>query len=143
MKVKITRVCAAKGCNKEFKLYRSTDKYCSPSCAYASQKAKPKKKQAVIKPMSEKRKAESYVYTKNRKIFLAKRENKVCIVAKAIFNETLLTIEIHHKAGRRGKLLNYVPFWLAISRKGHMWVHANPKKAYKLGFLIRSTTVNI
>lgn len=141
MKFKTTRICSAKGCNKEFKLYRSTDKYCSPSCAYASQKAKPKKKQAAIKPMSEKRKAESYLYTKKRKTFLQLPENKYCPVAEAIFNEERLTTEVHHKAGRKGKLLNYVPYWLAVSRKGHIWIHENPKEAYKLNFLIKSTTV--
>lgn len=143
MKMKTTRICARKGCNKEFKLYKSTDKFCSPSCAYASQKAKPVKKQTRIKPMSEKRKAESYLYTKKRKIFLALPENKFCPVAKEIFKEEILAREVHHKAGRTGKLLLYVPFWLAVSRKGHNWIHANPKEAYKLGFLIESTTVNI
>lgn len=137
------RICSRKGCNKEFKLYKTTDKFCSPGCAYASQKSKPIKKHKPIKPMSEKRKAESYIYTKKRKAFLALQENQVCIVSKAVFNETRLAREIHHKAGRKGKLLNYVPFWLAVSRKGHNWIHNNPEKAYQLGFLIRSTSVNI
>lgn len=155
------RICAAKGCNKEFKLYKSTDKYCSPSCAYADQKAKPKKKQKPIKIFSEKRKSESYLYTKKRMTFLAQPENKFCPVCKAAFegiidieeitynwlisknNGVIRTNEVHHKAGRKGKLLNYVPFWLAVSSIGHKWIHANPKKAYKLDFLIKSTTVNI
>ena len=143
MKIKTTRICANKGCNQEFKLFRTTDKYCSTSCAYASQKANPKKKQAPIKPMSEKLKRESYRYTKKRKTFLALPENEFCPVAKAVFNEDLLTTEVHHKAGRKGKLLNYVPFWLAVSRNGHNWINDNPKEAYKLGFLIHSSTVNI
>ena len=143
MKMKSKRICANKGCNKEFKLYKSTDKYCSPSCAYANQKPEPKKKQKPIKPMSEKRKSQSYLYTKKRKIFLEKPENKFCPVAEVIFDETKLTNEVHHKAGRIGKLLLFVPYWLAVSSKGHKWIHANPKEAYKLGFLIRSTTINI
>jgi uncharacterized protein YcgL (UPF0745 family) len=91
--------------------------------------------------MSEKRKSESYLYTKKRKTFLKLPENKYCQAAKAIFNESVLTNEVHHKAGRIGKLLNYVPYWLAVSSKGHDWIHANPKEAYKLNFLIKSTTI--
>ena len=142
MKMKTTRICARKGCKKEFRLYKSTDKYCSGECAFISQKAKPKKKQTPIKPYSEKRKRESYTYTKKRKTFLLKPENKYCPVTSTVFNEIHLTTEVHHKAGRKGKLLNYVPFWLAVSRKGHNWIHDNPEEAYQRGFLIRSTTVN-
>lgn len=142
MKVKTKRICTRKGCNKEFKIYRTTDKYCSPSCAYADMKGKPNRYKP-IKQISDKRRRESYLYAKKRKTFLALPENKYCPVAKAIFNEVKLAREVHHKAGRKGKLLNYVPYWLAVSRKGHNWIHANPKEAYKLDFLIRSTTVNI
>ena len=161
MKIKLTRICTHKGCNKEFKLYKSTDKYCSPGCAYASQKSRPNKKLSPIKPMSEKRKRESYAYTKKRKIFLSLAANRFCPVCVAVFDGVIdreeiegantiffyqgiiETIEIHHKAGRIGRLLNYVPFWLAVSSCGHDWIHAYPEKAYKLGFLIKSTTVKI
>ena len=159
MKMKTTKVCRRKGCNKEFKLYKSTDKYCSPACAYADQEAKPKKQQKPIKQYSEKRKNESYKYTKKRKAFLALPENKYCPVAKAVFEGKidtfqdsellfnrfglLFTTEIHHKAGRKGKLLNYAPYWLAVSRSGHLWIHAHPEQAYELGFSIKASTVNI
>ncbi len=138
MNIKTTKICCRKGCNKEFKLYKSTDKYCSYACAYADQEAKPKKKPNPIKKQSDKRSRESYEYTKKRKVFLALPENKYCPVAKAIFNETILTTEVHHTASRRGKLLNYIPYWLAVCRKGHTWIHSNPKEAVKLGFLIHS-----
>lgn len=163
MKMKSTRICARKGCNNEFKLYKSTDKYCSADCAYEDQKKKQDKpkKQYKLKPMSEKRKRESYLYTKKRKTFLAKPENKFCPVCKAAFKGLIdlkefnspeeivrskgfiKASEVHHKAGRKGKLLNYFPFWLAVSRRGHNWIHANPEKAYELNFLIRSTTVKL
>lgn len=140
MKMKTTRICSRKGCNKEFKLFKTTDKFCSPSCAYADRKSKPKKKLKPIKQMSDKRKKESFVYSKKRKTFLALPENKYCPVAKAVFNETLLTDQVHHKKGRVGKLLLYVPFWLAVSDKGHKWIHANPEQAYELNFLIHSSS---
>lgn len=142
MKLKTKRICANKGCSNEFKLYKSTDKYCSFSCANSNQKEKPKKEQKPINKSSVRRKRESYLYAKKRKMFLALPENKYCPVAKAIFNEVIEAGEIHHKKGRIGKLLNYVPYWLAVSRKGHLWIHANPKEAYELDFLIRSTTIN-
>lgn len=141
--MKTTRICARKGCNNEFKLYRTTDKYCSPGCAYEEQKNKQQKpkKQYKLKPFSERRKKESLEYSKKRKIFLSKEENKYCPVAKAIFNETLPTDQVHHMKGRIGKLYLYIPLWLAVSAKGHRWIHDNPEEAYKRGFLIRSTTV--
>ena len=161
MKIKPTRICSRKGCNKEFKLYKSTDKHCSYECACLDQKEKPKKKQKAIPEYTEKRKRESYTYNRKRKVFMNKPENEFCPVCKAVFEGTIdskdifepefifenegfvLTKELHHKAGRRGKLLNYVPFWVAVSVIGHKWIHANPKKAYKLGFSIQNTTVNI
>lgn len=141
MKIKTTRICANKGCNKEFKMYKTTDKYCSFSCANLNQKEKPKKTQKPIRQMSEKRKRESYIYARKRKAFLLLPENKYCPVAKKIFNETIEAVEIHHLKGRVGRLLNYVPYWLAVCRKGHNWIHNNPEDAYKLGFLIRSTSI--
>lgn len=161
MKIKPTRICARKGCNNEFKLHRSTDKHCSPSCFYADQKAKPKKIQKPIKSNSDKRKAESYLYTKKRNIFMSKPENKYCPVCKAAYEGKIdinqidnnwlikankgliLTTECHHIAGKKGKLLTYVPLFLAVSTIGHRWIHANPKESYKLGFQIKATTVNI
>jgi len=90
---------------------------------------------------------------------MAKPENEFCPVCKAALeglidiNKTpynwlikkhkglIKTNECHHKAGRIGKLLLYVPYWLAVSSIGHKWIHANPKEAYKLNFLIKSSTV--
>lgn len=146
MKIKTTKICAHKGCDNIFRLFKTTDKYCSFSCANSNQKAKlkklQKKEQQIINKFSIKRKRENYLYSKKRKTFMLLHENNICPVAKVIFNEILLVTEIHHKAGRIGKLLNYVPYWLAVSRKGHIWIHANPKEAYELDFLIRSTTIN-
>lgn len=143
MKVKTVRVCALKGCTHEFKLFRSTDKYCSPSCAYKDAKPLKQKPHAPIKPYSEKRKTESFLYTKKRKAFMELEENKYCFAAKLLFNEVHLCTEVHHKAGRKGKLLNYVPYWLAVCRKAHDWIHDNPTKSYELGLLIRPSTVTI
>jgi len=164
MKIKSTKVCRRKGCDNEFKLYRSTDKFCSAACAYVDQQAKPKKEVKAVKPIkkaSDKRKRETYLYTQKKNIFLALPENKYCPVARAVFEGKInpkefedselaiqqegyfLATECHHKAGRKGKLLVYVPYFLAVSRKGHVWIHSHPEQAYKLGFSIKASTVNL
>lgn len=162
MNIKTTKICKKKGCNNEFKLYRTTDKYCSAQCAYADQKRKPIK-QAPIKPMSDKLKRELYLYSKKRKKFLLLPENKFCPVIRAVFDGVIdekyfqphditairrsrgnfYTDSVHHMSGRRGKFLNYIPYWLAVSDLGHKWIHDNPEKAYELRFLIQNSTVNI
>jgi hypothetical protein len=43
--------------------------------------------------------------------------------------------EVHHVYGRVGRLLNWKPGWLGVSKEGHRWVHANPEQARSLGFL--------
>jgi len=166
MKIKPTKICSRKGCNNEFKIYKTTDKYCSSECAYLDAKDKPKKDITPykLKPYSERRMKENKVYLKKRKTFLSLVSNKYCPVCKLAFegkidiaefpvynaesiiylNQGLIeTDSIHHKAGRTGKLLNYVPYWLAVSDIGHKWIHSNPEKAYEFGFLIHSSTINI
>lgn len=129
-------------CNKEFKPFKTTDRYCSSSCFFSDQKAKPKKNQP-IKKQSDKRKKENQTYLNKRKEFLLLPENKYCKAAKVLFNEIHQATEIHHLAGRKGKLLNYIPYWLPVCRKSHNWIHDNPDKSYELGLLIRPSTVNI
>lgn len=43
--------------------------------------------------------------------------------------------EIHHKRGRRGKLLLDKRYWMPVSRVGHQWIHAHPKEAKERGWL--------
>jgi len=143
MKMKTTKVCKRKGCSNEFRLFKSTDTHCSYECAMLDQKNKPKDKQSSIPRQSDTRKRESYVYKKKRKIFLSQPENQICPVALRVFAKEMQTSQVHHKAGRVGRLYLYVPFWLAVSPEGHEWIHGNPKEAYGLGFLIKSSTVSI
>lgn len=138
MKVKSTKNC--KKCGNTFKIYNTTDKYCSSACFYSENKLSFKTTKTKIRQVSVKRQKELREYSSLRKKFLERPENKLCIVAETIFNEKIHCTEIHHKKGRIGKLLNYTPFWLAVSRKGHDWIHENPEEAYKLNFLIKSST---
>lgn len=122
------KICRNEGCNNIFIPYRSTDKYCCASCAYADKK-KP------IRHRSKKLAKREVEYFLERKKFLDRPENKIC----PITGEP--TTDVHHKAGRVGKLLLYVPYWLAVSRNGHDCIHNNPKESYEKGYLIRSSTV--
>ena len=134
MKNKEFKPCDDKDCDNDFKPFKSTDKYCSPSCFYKNKTAdKPRIK---IRQKSKKQVALDRTYLVLRKTFLKLPENKYCPVFK-----NKLTTDCHHKKGKIGKLYLYVPFWLAVSREGHNWIHANPKESYKKGWLIKSTSV--
>jgi hypothetical protein len=120
-----------KNCGNEFKLFRSTDKYCSQECKVSSEGYKEKKVYKAIPKVSEKRKVENLKYSVLRIEFLSKKENKICPITKQP------TTEIHHKwSGKdRSKYFLDISTWLAVSRQGHIWIHENPKEARELGYL--------
>lgn len=131
-----------KECGKLFKAFKTTDKYCSFICSNKGDTKQLKaKEQTKIKARSMRRKAEEALYNKNRITFLEAKENRVCRVCEDVFGIAVNATEIHHKAGRIGPLLNDQSFWMAVSRKGHLWIHDNPQKAYELGYLIHSSTI--
>ena len=80
-----------------------------------------------IKQMSKKLSAELIVYRDLREVFLKK--NPICPVTKQ------KATQIHHKKGR-GKFLNVVEFWLAVSAEGHEKIEANPKWAKEMGYTL-------
>lgn len=43
--------------------------------------------------------------------------------------------EVHHMHGRLGALLNYQPWWMAVSKWGHRLIHAFPKLAIQFGWM--------
>lgn len=44
-------------------------------------------------------------------------------------------VEVHHLRGRTGSLLLDKRYWLAVSRAGHLWIHAHPEMARRYGWL--------
>ena len=52
-----------------------------------------------------------------------------CPVARIIFLEHIRVSETHHIRGRAGKLLLDKRFWMAVSHKGHRYIHDHPKSA--------------
>lgn len=108
MKVKTHKTCK---CGNKFKLYRTTQKFCSMDCErkFGKPKAiKPPKSPDLrlkemkpfkpIKKVSDKRKIENAKYTVQRIQFLGKEENKICFVDDC--NSIADTIE--HQKGRKG-----------------------------------------
>lgn len=80
-------------------------------------------------------KAEQAKYRKVSAIFLALPENKWCIcctLRREKLSENILrnqAVEIHHWAGRIGRLLCFVPFFRAFCNACRRWPHDNPEKA--------------
>lgn len=144
MKVK-NKKCQNKGCENTFTPFKTTDKYCSFSCAKSNQKSQ-KKVYTPIKKKSDKRKKQEAIYLKKRADFLNKKENKKCPVFP-----NLPTTDVHHKKGRVGfadawarhngiNLYLDERFWLAVSRKGHQKIENNPIWAKEKGFSLDRLT---
>lgn len=120
-------------CGKEFKPYKSTDKYCSFACermsvvlelGYLIVYKKPAK---AIRKVSKKRAIDNQRYLKLRAKFLA--DHPRCAVYP-----TLESVEVHHAMGRIGCLLCDTTHWVAVSRAGHQLIEYNPTWALKMGF---------
>lgn len=47
----------------------------------------------------------------------------------------LFSSDIHHVCGR-GKYLLDTSTWMAVSRKAHDYIHANPKESYERGYML-------
>lgn len=99
--------------------------------------SKPLKRTAInpsAKPIakrSKKRIEDDKVYFKKRKAFLALPENKICNVSG------LPAVEIHHIFSGKDRDKYYLDesTWMAVSRKGHNWIHEHSKEARELGYL--------
>lgn len=50
--------------------------------------------------------------------------------------------QTHHKFGRIGRLLNYVPAFIAVSAEGHDFINNNPDKAREFGLLCQRGQYN-
>jgi len=139
MKVKTHRNCDNPDCGKEFKKFKSTDKYCSYSCKVAVEgKPEPRQSKAINKK-SKKQAVLDGKYTVARIEFLGKPENKICPITKRP------ATDIHHKMGRIGfadqwardnniPLLLDTRFWVALSRAGHTYVEEHPEWAKENGY---------
>jgi len=89
---------------------------------------KEKKKPKKINQRSAKRIEDDKEYKFLKKEFLI---DKICPITKK------KAIEVHHTYSGKDRNTHYldVETWIAVSRKGHNWIHDNPIEARKLGYL--------
>ncbi len=80
-----------------------------------------------IKPRTFKRASEEAKYRKRVRAWLV---GKICAVYPLEW-----ATQCHHIFGRVGKLLLWEHGWMAVSERGHNWIHSNPAKAREMGFL--------
>lgn len=90
-----------------------------------------------LNPISKRRAGQLKGYRILRKCFLKMPKNRWCPVMLKIHGQYVPATEIHHKKGREGDMLLDVEFWMAVSRQGHNFVHANQTRARSYGWLLR------
>jgi hypothetical protein len=95
----------------------------------------------MIKPISDKLRKRKYVYKKLRADFIAK--HPWCAWGlKQNPPRKIPSTQIHHRWGRIGRLLNYVPGWVAVSAEGHDDINRYPDRARGLGLLCQKGQYN-
>lgn len=141
-----------KVCGTEFKLYRTTQKYCSGRCEAKDKKPNLKWKPLYIMPkqkkpinkVSKKQAVINAKYSVQRIQFLAKPENKFCIVEGC----GKLANTVDHQKGRKGfadefARENNIPltlderFWIPCCLEHNLEFENNPElsKKYQLSKL--------
>jgi hypothetical protein len=124
------------GCKKYVTIYKNQTvdgiryKLCK-NCAMAKTiKLNPSKVQ--IKKRSDAKKLDDQLYAIRNRTYL--KEHERCEINTA--SCTSIATEVHHTAYRTGTNYLDTTTWKASCRACHQWVHANPKEARELGFLI-------
>lgn len=124
-------------CNSEQFIWKNKGgkKFCKTCWSTHSVKLqlKPTVKQKRIPLRSEKRIILDKKYSKLRKVFL--EEKPVC--EAHLINCTHESTQVHHKAGRVGKLYLEVSKWLAVCHTCHVWIETNPDEAKELGYSLK------
>ena len=87
---------------------------------------KPKAKAKAIRPRSKKRAKEYVEYNKIKNDWL--HDNHKCELCG------FMAYEVHHKAGKIGKLLCDTRYFLAVCRECHTHIELNPEWAKKNGY---------
>jgi hypothetical protein len=62
-------------------------------------------------------------------------ENRWCQVYLRLLDRRVPASQCHHYQGRRGMLLLYQPFWIAVSWEGHRWISEHHQRARELDLL--------
>ena len=124
----MAKTCLKEGCTNpvfakgycKWHQYMRTDK-----------KSKAKKIPKRLKPVSDKRLKELAIYRVVRDKYM--KAYPKCEYEGCGEDST----ELHHKGGRRGKTVYYVPWFMACCHNCHMVkIHQHPEDARKKGYLI-------
>lgn len=106
-------------------------------------------KRRPLRRVSKSLKAEQAKYRRVSAIFLSLPENKWCIcctLRREKLAENILrnqAVEIHHWAGRIGRLLCYIKYFRAFCNACRRWPHDNPEKARTLNLLAPAPQWNV
>jgi len=99
---------------------------------------KPKPAQRLRKPVrrvSSQRAKELARYAKLRVEFLATHSLCQCWTCLHPSFPMYPATQVHHMAGRMGKLLCHSEFWLAVCNRCYRWIHNNPSIARAAGLI--------
>lgn len=103
-------------------------------CACGKSKTKTQKTcKRTERPRKAIRKASKSMQAKLKEYAVLRAEFLTRNTRCAVFPH-LTSDQIHHVRGR-GKYLNDVSTWAAVSNQGHLWIHHNPKLAKERGLL--------
>ena len=126
----MAKTCLKAGCN----YHRFGGGYCKMHQWCRQDKKPAELKRTPLKPptkppnkVSKKTAKLTAKYLKARAEFL---DGKLCPITGRY------ATEIHHMDGREYERLIDESMWLAVTRDGHKWIHANPKEAREKGYLI-------
>lgn len=86
-------------------------------------------KKSFIAPVAPKRAKELAIYRPLRDKYM--EDNPICECC-----ESKPSTELHHKKGRMGVMVYYVPFFMACCHWCHKEIHAESAWSYKQGYLI-------
>lgn len=78
-------------------------------------------------------------YTREARAFitamLMNPSTQWCVIAALELKQAARVTQVHHFAGRIGKLLLWKHGWLAVSDIGHRWLHTHVKEAREKGWI--------
>lgn len=123
------------------------DSYKRKLLALPPEKRQKARQRVRLKRASKGLKAEQAKYRRLSAKFLAMPENKWCEICERRrgAGENIVrhdATETHHYAGRIGRLLCYVPYFIASCWHCRLWPHQNPKRARELRLLAPSSQWN-
>lgn len=106
------------------------------------------KKRKPLKKQSRALRTRSRVYFALTHEFLSREENRLCEICtrRREAGENILiqpATEVHHWAGRIGRLLCYVPYFKASCFNCREWPHRHPTKARDIGLLAPAALWNV